>query len=57
MSPRTGRPKSDNPKSTTFKIRFDEKDVDKLDYLSKKLDVSKSEVIRIGIDKVYKENK
>lgn len=56
MSSRLGRP-TDCPKTSSIKIRIDEKDGEKLDYLCKKLNTSKSEIVRAGIDKVYKENK
>lgn len=54
MSPRTGRPKSDNPKSIIKRARMTDEDVRKLKHCSKSLGVSESEVMRLGIDKVYK---
>ena len=53
MSPRTGRPKSDNPKSIIKRARMTSEDVRKLKYCSKSLGVSESEIMRLGIDKVY----
>ena len=44
---------TDNPKNKTFKIRLDEKTGEKLDILSKETKLSKSEVIRNGIELQY----
>jgi predicted DNA-binding protein len=41
---------TDNPKSTTFKVRLDEETAKKLEVVSSKTKVSKAEVIRTGID-------
>lgn len=54
MSPRT---KSDNPKDTMIRVRMDKATVEKLEECAKALDTTKSEVIRIGIDKVLKDIK
>lgn len=54
MSPQVGRP-TDDPKNLNTRIRLSKSDVDKLDYCSKKLGLKKSEVIRMGINKVYEE--
>lgn len=54
MSPRTGRPKSDNSKDTMLRVRIDDETVHKLDITSKKLGISKSEVVRNGIENEYK---
>lgn len=53
MSPRTGRPKSDNPKSIVKRARMTDENVRKLKYCSEALGISESDVIRLGIDKVY----
>lgn len=52
MSPRTGRPKSDNPKDIQLKIRADKQTVDDLDFCCKESNLNRSEVIRLGIRKV-----
>ena len=44
---------TESPKNTTFKVRFDEQTVKKLEYVSKKTKVSKSEVVRKGIELQY----
>ena len=56
MSPRTGRP-TDDPKNLNTRIRLSEKDVEMLEYCVKKLGKKKSEIIRMGIEKVYDEIK
>ncbi|CUO99867.1 Uncharacterised protein [[Eubacterium] contortum] len=56
MSPRTGRP-TDDPKSLNTRIRFSEKDVQMLEFCCKMTGRNKSEIIRLGIEKVYKELK
>lgn len=53
MSPRTGRPKSDNNKDTMFRVRFDAETVRKLETTSEILGISKSEVVRNGIENEY----
>lgn len=53
MSPRTGRPKSDNSKDTMLRVRIDEETVQKLDITSKELGITKSEVVRNGIENEY----
>lgn len=52
MSPRTGRPKSDNPKDIQLKVRADKQTVDDLDFCCKEINLNRSEVIRLGIRKV-----
>ena len=56
MSPRTGRP-TDNPKNLNTRIRLSEEDVLMLEYCCKKTEKKKSEIIRMGIKKVYEELK
>lgn len=55
MSPRTGRPKAENPKDTQLKIRADFQTVADLDYCCKMTGKSKSDIIRLGIQKVKAE--
>lgn len=55
MSPRTGRPKAENPKDIQIKIRADKQTAEDLEYCSKKTSLSKSDVIRLGIQKVKQE--
>ena len=52
LSPKTGRPKSDNAKGTMLRVRIDEM-VQKLEIASKNLKLTKSEVVRNGIENEY----
>ena len=54
MSPRTGRPKSENCKDTMLRVRIDEETVKKLEVTSKELGITKSEVVRNGIENEYR---
>jgi len=47
-----GRP-TDNPKNISIKFRADDETVRKLQESSKKLQISKSEVLRKGVHKVH----
>lgn len=55
MSPRTGRPKTDNPKSEQIKIRATKEDKTLLEDCCKKLNVTQYDVVMAGIKKVYAE--
>ena len=55
MSPRTGRPKSENPKDIQLKIRADKQTIDDLEFCCEKKQMTKSDVIRLGIQKVKDE--
>lgn len=52
MSPRTGRPTSDR-KGNRESFRFSEGDIKKLNFCVKKTGMSKTDVVRKGIDLVY----
>lgn len=52
MSYKMGRPLSDNPKGKRVGVRLDEDTLRTLDDCCKKLDQSKSEIIRTGINLV-----
>lgn len=52
MSPRTGRPKSDNPKTITVKGRIDRETNERLKEYCETHDTTVTEVIRQGIDMV-----
>ena len=49
MSPRTGRPKTDNPKDMDLKVRVDKSTNDALEKYSKKNNITKAETVRRGI--------
>lgn len=55
MSPRTGRPKSENPKDIQLKIRADEQTMRDLKYCYEKLNKTRSDIIRLGIQKIKAE--
>jgi hypothetical protein len=55
MSPRTGRPKAENPKDIQLKIRADKQTIEDLDFCCEKLDKTRSDIIRLGIQKVKSE--
>ncbi len=50
MSPKIGRPKSEAPKDTMLRVRLDEAYCQKLELCAAKLNLSKSDVVRRGID-------
>ena len=52
MSPKTGRPKVENPKDPMLRVRLDEGYCRKLDKCAESLNMSKSEIVRKGIDLV-----
>lgn len=55
MSPRTGRPKSDNPKVKQLGVRFDADALEKLDALTAYYKETRVEVLRRGVEKLYSE--
>ncbi len=55
MSPK-GRPTND-PKTLNTRIRLSEEDVKRLEYCTKKTGLTKSEVIRRGIQEIYEQIK
>ena len=57
MSPRTGRPKVDNPKQSRFSIRLDKEREDKLQKYCQEHNVTKGEAIRQGIDLLLEQQK
>ena len=55
MSPRTGRPKAENPKNIQIKFLADKETADDLKLCCQKLEKTKSDIIRMGIQKVKAE--
>lgn len=55
MSPRTGRPKAEKPKTIEVKARIDEETNKRLVDYCKKNGTNKTEVVRNGIDMVLGE--
>lgn len=56
MSPRTGRPTTD-PKKHETRIRMSDNDMKKLEYCCEQTGLTKADVIRQGIEEVYKKLK
>lgn len=52
MSPRTGRP-TEEPKNIRVGVRLTEKEKKMLDACEEKLHMSKTQIISLGIQKVY----
>ena len=55
MSPRTGRPPSKTPRSNQHRIRLTDTELEMLEYCCRQTGLSKSDVVRRGIEKVYQE--
>ncbi len=55
MSPRTGRPPTEHPKNIQLKIRADDTLMADLDYCCTALSKTRSDIIRLGIQKVKAE--
>ncbi|MFM9278145.1 ribbon-helix-helix protein, CopG family [Paenibacillus jiagnxiensis] len=54
-SKKMGRPPSDNPKSEKIEIRVDQETMSKLNAAAEKLNTTRSDIVRKGIEKVYDE--
>ena len=57
MSPKMGQKIKDNPKDFMLRTRLDEETLEKLDYLAEKFNVSRSEIVRRGIEDQYQKAK
>lgn len=57
MSPRTGRPKVDEPKDIRFSIRIDDETSKKLDIYCEQNKMTKAEAIRKGIHLLLSQKK
>ncbi|MEE0060400.1 MAG: RepB family protein [Acutalibacteraceae bacterium] len=57
MSPRTGRPKAEKPLTIEVKARIDVETNDKLVKYCKDNGITRTEVVRKGIEKVLNEKK
>lgn len=57
MSPIKGQKVKDDPINKLIHFRANKETIEQLDYVSKKIGTSKSEVIRKGIEHQYKELK
>ena len=56
MVKKMGRPTTD-PKKNQTRIRMTDTELEKLNYCSEVLGISKTEVINLGVNKVYEELK
>jgi predicted transcriptional regulator len=54
---RTGRPKSEKPKSQSIKIRLDEETNDRLSNYAKKHEMKRTEVVRNGLNMILDSDK
>ena len=57
MSPRTGRPKSENPLTERVNIRLTVEEAKELDDYCEKYETSRAEVARAGIKKILADEK
>lgn len=55
MSPRTGRPKSENPKTRQFRMRLTEEEFSNLEKVAEEKSMTKTEVVMRGIELVKAE--
>lgn len=56
MSPRTGRPPDgEKPRAKRYVLRMADDEIERLEYCCKVLGLTKAEVLRRGIDKVFEE--
>lgn len=55
MTPRTGRPPIEDSKRNQYRLRMTDEELEKLEHCQKVTGLTKAEVIRLGIDKVYQE--
>lgn len=55
--PKIGQKIKDNPKDFMLRTRLDDETVKKLDYSAEKLNVSRSEIVRRGIEDEYQKAK
>lgn len=55
MTPRTGRPPSEDPKHNQYRIRLNNSELKMLEFCQSETGKSKAEIIREGINKVYQE--
>lgn len=57
MSPKIGQKIKDNPKDIMLRTRVDKETMDKLEFSAEKFGISKSEVVRNGIENQYEKAK
>jgi predicted transcriptional regulator len=57
VSPKTGQKIKDNTKDFMLRTRLDDETLKKLDYSAEKFNVSRSEIVRRGIEDEYQKAK
>ena len=57
VAPKMGQKSKDNPKDFMLRTRLDEETLEKLDYSAEKFNVSRSEIVRHGIEDEYQKAK
>ena len=57
MSPKTGRPKSENPKKKSLTLRLSDEEAKDIENCAKKLNVTRTEAILIGIRNILGKSK
>ncbi len=57
MSPRTGRPKTDNPKDIDVKVRFDKIEHEKLMKYCEEHNITRTEALRQGVRLLLEQKK
>ena len=57
MNPKKGRPPIDNPKAIQYRIRLTQEEAEKLEYCCKVTGMTKADILREGIERVYQEVK
>lgn len=55
MSSKMGRPVEGEPKDFRLQLRVDKTTTEKLDKCVEKLHLTRSDVVRMGIDEIYKQ--
>ena len=57
MTPRTGRPKVDNPKDKSIKVRFDDDLYSRINDYAEEYELPRAEVIRKGVKLLVEQKK
>ncbi|HFI0215356.1 TPA: hypothetical protein ACGOVI_000512 [Streptococcus suis] len=57
MVAKVGRPKSENPRKNNTRIRMTDEEVAMLEYCAEHTGKTKTEILMLGLDKVYNEIK
>lgn len=57
MSPKLGQKIKDNPKDKLLQVRVDNETMEKLDFISEKTGIKRSEIVREGIEIQYQKAK